>query len=56
MCAFVVLESTVSFESTNYVAEEGEGHVELTIALTEAVLFNTSLELQTINDTATSKL
>ena len=55
MCVFVISESTVSFESTRYVAEEGDGHVELTIALTEAVPFNTSLELLTIIDT-TSEL
>ena len=56
MC--LILESTVSFESTEYVTEEGDGHVELTIALTEAVPFNASLELQTIDDnhTTTSEL
>ena len=47
---FVILVSTVSFETTRYEVEEGDGHVELTIALTVAVPFNTSLELQTIND------
>ena len=52
MCAFVILESTVSFESTRYDIEEGDGHVELTIALTEAVPFNnTSLVLRAVDDT-----
>ena len=51
VCAFVILESMVSFESTRYEVEEGEGHVELTIALTEAVPFNnTSLVLRAIDD------
>ena len=56
MCAFVILESTVSFESTRYEVEEGDGHVELTIALTEAVPFNnSSLQLRAINDATTSE-
>ena len=51
MCAFVISESIVSFEATRYEVEEGDGHVELTIALTEAVPFyNTSLELRAIYD------
>ena len=51
MCAFVILESIVSFETTRYEIEEGEGHVELTIALTEAVPFNnTSVELRAFID------
>ena len=56
MCAFVILESIVSFESTRYEVEEGDGHVELTIALTEAVPFNnTSLQLRAIDDTTASE-
>ena len=56
MCAFVISESIVSFESTRYEVEEGDGHVELTIALTEAVPFNnTSLQLHTIDHTTTSE-
>lgn len=56
MCVFIFTsETTVSFESTKYEVEEGDGHVELTIALTEAVPFNdTSVELQTIDDTTTT--
>ena len=51
MCAFVILESIVSFETTRYEIEEGEGHVELTIALTEAVPFNnTGVELRAFID------
>ena len=55
MCVFIFTsETTVSFESTRYEIEEGDGHVELTIALTEAVPFHASLELQTIDDTTTT--
>ena len=52
---FVISVATVSFESTTYEVEEGDGHVELTLELTQAVPFNTSLELQTIDDTTTSE-
>ena len=34
--------------------EEGNGNVELTLSLSQAVPFNTSLELQTIDDTGTT--
>ena len=54
VCAFVISEATVSFESTKYEVEEGVGHVELTLALSQAVPFNTSLEIQTIDDTTTT--
>ena len=51
VCAFVISESIVSFESTRYEVEEEDGHVELTIALTEGVPFNnTSLQLRAIID------
>ena len=61
VCMYVIfvclLESAVSFESTRYEVEEGEGHVELTIALTEAVPFNnTSLQLRAIDDTTTTTI
>ena len=46
----------MSFESIKCEVEEGVGHVELTLALSQAVPFNTYLELQTIDDTATGKL
>ena len=47
-----ILESFVSFESANYVAEEEDGHVELTIALTKEVLINnTSIGLRTMDGT-----
>ena len=52
--SFFTLESIVSFETTRYEVEEGDGHVELTIALTEGVPFHASLELQTIDDTTTT--
>ena len=52
---FCNLESIVSFESTTYEVEEGDGHVELTLELTKVVPFNTSLELHTIDDTITSE-
>ena len=51
MCAFVISESIVSFETTRYEVEEGEGHVELALALTEGIPFNnTSLQLRAIID------
>ena len=55
MPVFCNLESIVSFESTTYEVEEGDGHVELTLELTKVVPFNTSLELHTIDDTITSE-
>ena len=47
----------MSFKLTTYEVEEGDGHVELTLELTQAVPFNTSLTLNnsTSNDTTTSK-
>ena len=56
MCAFVILESTLYFKSTKYEVEEKDGGVEFTIALTEAVPFNASLELRTIDDTTKSEV
>ena len=48
--------TTVSFETTQYEFEEGDGSVEVTLSLSQPVPFNTSLELQTIDDTTTSEL
>ena len=46
----------MSFETRQYEFEEGDGSVEVTISLSQLVPFNTSLELQTIDDTTTSEL
>lgn len=52
---YYILESSASFES-NYVVGEGDGHVELTVTLSQEVLINnTSIGLRTVDDTTTSK-
>ena len=56
MFAFVITEATVSFESIKYEVEEGVGNVELTLSLNQAVPFNASLELQTIDDITDGEL
>ena len=45
----------MSFESTKYEVEEGDGHVELTLQLTQRAPFNTSLELRTIDHNTKSE-
>ena len=52
---FFILEADVSFKEERYEVEEGDGHVELTLVLSQAVPFETSLELQNIDDTTTSE-
>ena len=46
----ICLEAIVSFEPTRYDVREGDGRIELTLALSQEVPFNTSLELKYVVD------
>ena len=49
---FLYLETSVSFDMGNYSVDEADGTVQVTLKLTKRLSFNSSLQLITINDTA----
>ena len=49
---FAYLETGVSFDMDNYYVDEADGTVQVTLKLTRRLPFNSSLQLITINDTA----
>ena len=42
----------MSFDKDNYYVDEEDGTVQVTLKLTKSLPFNSSLQLMTINDTA----
>ena len=49
---FSYLETNMSFDMGNYYVDEEDGTVEVTLKLTKRLPFNSTLQLITINETA----